>query len=71
MNSGGHELAVVVKLQHRSLENQKRLEAKMTRVETALNTGLSDLRKLIEEKEKKCFTVKDSGYEVAVHNQLL
>ena len=56
LHKGGNDLVMLVK---QSIENQKRLE-------TLVTTGFRDLKKMIEENERRCFSLKDSGYEVTI-----
>lgn len=61
------EFSVLVRLQRESLENTKRLESKIDKIGTAL----SDLKKIVEENEKKNFSIKECGYEVRSYMQQL
>ena len=61
---GDHDLAVLVRLHQQCLDSQKRMESKINKMETLLSSGLNDLKKILEEKERRSFSIKDSGYEV-------
>ena len=52
---------MLVRLQQQSLENSKRLEAKVDKIAAAL----IELKKLVSEIEKKNFSIKEYGYEVS------
>lgn len=48
------------------MENIKRLESRINSFETSVTTVLRDLKKLIEDKDKRSFSIKQSDYEVTI-----
>lgn len=61
----GDEISMMIRLQQQTLERVKMVDAKVDEMESVMTTSLKELKKLLEEKNRRSFNLKDSGYEVS------
>lgn len=59
------DIHTLIRLQQQTLEKVKRLDSKIADLQSVLATSLQELKKLLEEKAQRSFSIKDSGYEVS------
>jgi len=58
------ELVTLLNLQQQTLERIKSVENRLEKVESVVTTSFQELKKVIDERAQRSFTLKDSGYEV-------